>query len=173
DSAQCQVYRGAGTEHPLSDQAVAETKGLIASFEDKPIHALYTSTCGGHTEDGSAIFPEEKGPYLKGVPCYPEAEAESRTVTGNAWLGSVILEDGTRVNEEVQLLRLHGIVGKEALDRAWLLASCKGSDAEKWTAYTLGLLGKSADAKGLESDRVIMHEFASYLARSLVWGEQM
>jgi stage II sporulation protein D len=173
DTAQCQVYKGAGTEHPLTDQALAETRGLVLTFGGQPIHALYTSTCGGHTEDGSLIFPEEKGSYLKGVPCYPEAEAESRTVAGSSWLDAVVLEDGSRVNEEVQMLRLHDVVGREALDRSWLLAPCRSSEAERWTGLALGLVGKKGDPKGLDGDRVVMQAFAVYLARSLGWDEKM
>ncbi len=94
DTAQCQVYKGAGTERPLTDQAIDETRGLILTYAGRPINALYTSTCGGHTEDGQLIFPEEKGPYLKGVTCYPEVEAESRTIAGRSWVDAVILEGG-------------------------------------------------------------------------------
>ena len=32
-------------------------------------NALYSSTCGGHTEDVHVIFPLKQEPYLKGVPC--------------------------------------------------------------------------------------------------------
>jgi stage II sporulation protein D len=173
DSAQCQVYKGAGTEHPLTDQALAETRGLILIQDGQPIHALYTSTCGGHTEDGSLIFPEEKGTYLKGVPCYPEAEAESRTVAGNSWLDAVVLEDGSRVNEEVQMLRMHGVVGEEALDRGWLLTPCRPNEAVRWTGLALGQVGKKADSKGLGGDRLVMHLFATFLASSLGWDEKM
>jgi stage II sporulation protein D len=173
DSAQCQVYKGQGTEHPLSTQAVDQTRGLVLTYEGRPINALYTSTCGGHTEDGNLIFPEEKGQYLKGVPCYPEAEAESRTITGNAWVEPVVLENGSRANEEVQLLRLHGIVGEEALDPKWLLASCSGADAERWTTYALGLVGKKPDPSGLPDGRFVMHQFAVWLAKSLGWDEKM
>jgi stage II sporulation protein D len=173
DSAQCQVYKGAGTEHPLTDQALAETRGLVLVNDGQPIHALYTSTCGGHTEDGNLIFPEEKGSYLKGVPCYPEAEAESRTVSGNSWLDAVVLEDGSRVNEEVQILRLHGVVGEEALDRSWLLSPCRRSEAERWTGLALGQVGKKADPKGIAGDRLVMHAFATFLASSLGWDEKM
>jgi stage II sporulation protein D len=173
DTPQCQVYKGAGTEHPLSDRALEETRGLVLTYGGAPIHALYTSTCGGHTEDGSLIFPEEKGPYLKGVPCYPEAEAESRTVTGSGWVDAVVLEDGSRVNEEVQMLRLHGVVGGEALDRAWLLAPCRPAEAVRWTGLALGLVGKKADSRGIGGERLVMHLFASFLARSLGWEEKM
>ena len=65
----CQVYGGVGVEHPLTGRAVRETAGLIAVFDGKPIDAMYTSTCGGHTEDAAALFPKRAAPYLKGVAC--------------------------------------------------------------------------------------------------------
>jgi stage II sporulation protein D len=173
DSAQCQVYRGAGTEHSLTNQAVEETRGLIAVQEGRPINALYTSTCGGHTEDGIAIFPEERGSYLKGVPCYPEAEAESHTLTGTDWLETVMLEDGARANEEIQMMRLLGIVGSEALDRSWLLEHCRSSEAEKWTTFALGQIGKKPDHEGLRDGRLQLHDLVVYLTRSLGWDEKM
>jgi stage II sporulation protein D len=67
-TAACQVYRGASSEHPLSDRAVAETRGVLATWRGRPIHAFYTSTCGGHTEEGRAVF-EDGAPYLRGVVC--------------------------------------------------------------------------------------------------------
>jgi peptidoglycan hydrolase-like amidase len=64
----CQVYFGAGTEDALSTQAVVETRGVIATYNGVPINALYSSTCGGRTEDSANIF-EEKLPYLVSVMC--------------------------------------------------------------------------------------------------------
>ncbi|HZN03323.1 MAG TPA: SpoIID/LytB domain-containing protein, partial [Candidatus Polarisedimenticolia bacterium] len=173
DSAQCQVYKGAGTEHPLTNQAVEETRGLVAVQDGRPINALYTSTCGGHTEDGALIFPEEKGSYLKGVECYPEAEAEGHALTGVEWVEPVTLEDGARVNEEIQMMRLLGIVGNEALDRSWLQDRCKVSEAERWTTYTLGQIGKKPDHEGLRDNRLQLHDYVVYLTRSLGWDEKM
>ena len=71
----CQVYRGKDSEQALSDQAVAETAGVVATWRGSLINALYTSTCGGHTEDGANIFDGEPTPYLKGVACLPERSA--------------------------------------------------------------------------------------------------
>ena len=34
-----------------------------------PIDALYSATCGGHTEDVEVIFPLKRAPYLRGVAC--------------------------------------------------------------------------------------------------------
>jgi stage II sporulation protein D len=70
----CQVYRGQATEQPLSDEAVEQTHGIVAMWRGRPIHAYYTSTCGGHTEDGDTIF-DDRAPYLRGVVCAPESTA--------------------------------------------------------------------------------------------------
>jgi len=76
DSVQSQVYFGANTENPLSDQAIKETNGLLALYDGEPILALYSSTAGGYTENyenafsepGSEKFPAKPLPYLKGKP---------------------------------------------------------------------------------------------------------
>ncbi|MEP6921182.1 MAG: SpoIID/LytB domain-containing protein [bacterium] len=66
-----QVYRGFASEHPLSTRAVDETRGLIATYNGEPINALYTSTCGGRTEDAENIF-NDAVPYLRGRECAVE-----------------------------------------------------------------------------------------------------
>jgi peptidoglycan hydrolase-like amidase len=82
----CQVYQGVGVEHPLSDRAVAETAGLVATWGGRPIDAMYHSTCAGHTEDAAALLPERAAPYLKGVPCRGEELLELGR-GGREWLG--------------------------------------------------------------------------------------
>lgn len=64
----CQVYFGVLTEHPLATQAVLDTRGVIAAYGGKAINALYSSTCGGRTEDAEHIF-NEKVPYLVSTSC--------------------------------------------------------------------------------------------------------
>ncbi|HKB06830.1 MAG TPA: SpoIID/LytB domain-containing protein [Candidatus Polarisedimenticolia bacterium] len=173
DSPQCQVYKGAGTENPLTDQAVDETRGLVLTYNGRPINALYTSTCGGHTEDGNLIFPEEKGPYLKGVACYPEVEAESRTVQGRSWIDPVILEDGSPVNEEVTLLKNLGVVDKDALNRSYLLTPSGADEVERWSAFAFGLVGKIPAQDGLVGNSPQMHDLAGYFVRSLGWKDKL
>jgi len=84
-TAACQVYRGFASEHPLTDRAVAETRGIVATWRGRPIHAFYTSTCGGHTEEGTAVF-EDGAPYLRGVACPAErGVADHDRERGKAW----------------------------------------------------------------------------------------
>ncbi|HWM94425.1 MAG TPA: SpoIID/LytB domain-containing protein [Thermoanaerobaculia bacterium] len=68
----CQVYNGMGVEHPLSDRAISETSGQVVLYQGRLADTLYSSTCGGHTEDVKVIFPLKQEPYLEGVPCMEE-----------------------------------------------------------------------------------------------------
>jgi len=65
----CQAYHGAGAEHSLSDRAIRETAGIIIVYDGQPIDAMYTSTCGGRTEDASELFSGRGFSYLSGVAC--------------------------------------------------------------------------------------------------------
>lgn len=65
----CQVYGGLAAEHPLSDRAVEATAGVAMMYRGGLVDARYSATCGGHTEDVAVVFPDERAPYLRGVPC--------------------------------------------------------------------------------------------------------
>jgi stage II sporulation protein D len=69
-----QVYRGLTSEHALSTRAVDETRGLVATYNGEPINALYTSTCGGRTEDAEQIFGQPVA-YLRSHECGVEGAA--------------------------------------------------------------------------------------------------
>jgi stage II sporulation protein D len=69
DTPACQAYYGRSAEHSLSNRAVEETAGLVVAYKGRPIDAMYTSTCGGHTEDASLLFEGRAQPYLVAVPC--------------------------------------------------------------------------------------------------------
>ncbi len=63
----CQVYSGARVEDPRSNQAVDETRGIIAEYKGKSIDAIYSNSCGGHTQ-GNIFGNQEYIPYLEGKP---------------------------------------------------------------------------------------------------------
>src|SRR5438552_5929822 len=88
----CQVYMGEGSEHPLSSQAVMDTRGVIATYKDEPINALYSSTCGGRTEDAENIF-DEQFPYLVSTICeykHPEPKPFSTSRSFPDWKDAVL-----------------------------------------------------------------------------------
>ena len=85
-----QVYGGRQTEHALTDRAVAETRGRILTHRGQVINALYTSTCGGHTEDAEKIFGGETVPYLRAHECSAGHEAlEASTIRTTRELSSI------------------------------------------------------------------------------------
>jgi len=63
-----QVYKGVSIETRMGTLAVQSTRGIVATYNGKPITAFYTSTCGGRTEDSENIFGKAE-PYLRGVEC--------------------------------------------------------------------------------------------------------
>jgi peptidoglycan hydrolase-like amidase len=92
----CQVYLGAGTEDALASQAVMETRGVIATYDGKPINALYSSTCGGRTENAENVFGE-KVPYLVSTSCeykHPEPLPFSSSRSFPDWRTAVLAVAG-------------------------------------------------------------------------------
>ena len=65
------AYGGRDAEQSLTDRAVAETAGLIATINGRPIQALYMANGGGATIDNSYVFGGDFS-YLRGVSNYPE-----------------------------------------------------------------------------------------------------
>ena len=70
-----QVYRGVSSENSRGTQAVLATRGIVATYNGVPINALYTSTCGGRTENSGNVFEFDE-PYLRGVECSLEAHRQ-------------------------------------------------------------------------------------------------
>ncbi len=70
-----QVYKGVSIETKMGTQAVNETRGIVATYNGKPINALYTSTCGGRTENSENVFDYAE-PYLRGVECSLEGHRQ-------------------------------------------------------------------------------------------------
>lgn len=70
DTPACQAYEGAKNEHSLSDLAVRETADIVLYHENRLIDALYTSTCGGTTENVENVFSGRVEPYLRARSSY-------------------------------------------------------------------------------------------------------
>ena len=108
----CQVYQGQGTENPLSTQAVTETRGMIAAYSGQPINALYSSTCGGRTEDAENIFGD-KTPYLVSTICeykHPEPVAFTTSRSFADWKAAVLAV--ARVSNFSEVRRFLGLPGQ-------------------------------------------------------------
>jgi stage II sporulation protein D len=175
DTARCQVYGGADSEHETTDRAVVETAGEVLAFEGRPIRALYTSTCGGHTEDGDKVFENETGPWLRGVPCRPESEALETSrlrITGRRPGPPGTAETGDPTPLALARLVVRGIVPEEALDGEWRARPAEGPEVRSWIAALARQVGKAPppEVSGLPSGT--LREAVELLVLSLGWKER-
>ncbi len=116
-----QVYRGLTSENPLSTRAVDETRGIIATYAGEPINALYTSTCGGRTENSENIF-NDAIPYLRGRECAAEGTAAFTTFTVKTNRAPIDLrsENHLAAARDVGLLSVQNVNTFPRLTDSWL-----------------------------------------------------
>src|SRR5256714_2037065 len=119
-----QVYGGRSTEHPLTDRAVFETRGRVATYKGVPINALYTSTCGGRTEDAENICGGPAVPYLRGRECALEAGEHFApfNVRTTRELPSIKSAEHATSARDAALLSAHGFAIPARVGDEWLAA---------------------------------------------------
>ena len=61
----CQVYKGLNDANPISDRAIAQTAGLVLTYDNELIDALYSSTTGGMTAGFEDTWDGVERPYLQ------------------------------------------------------------------------------------------------------------
>ena len=63
-----QVYGGVQAERPLSDRAVAETRGLVLQYGGRLAQAPYSAACGGNTAAQPEVWTHKgEEPYLRSI----------------------------------------------------------------------------------------------------------
>ena len=105
----CQAYNGFSGEEALTDRAVRDTAGLVATYNGQPIDALYTATCGGETSDAGTMFPGRSEPYLKRVRC---VEDDIITIAGRG-------DSGLLTEQQVNARLFSGISGLSDAGASW------------------------------------------------------
>ncbi len=126
----CQVYGGFAAEQRMSSEAVVETAGRILTYEGEPVNALYTSTCGGHTEDVQNVFTGSAQPYLVSRRCYGDGVPVRLRTTSSPRMSF----------EEAGAVAL-GIVEEQELSRDFLEKSADLSDVARLARRALDYLG--------------------------------
>lgn len=168
----CQVYGGVAAEHPLSDRAIAATRGEVLVYEGKPIAALYTATCGGHTETAAEVFPEQAAPYLRGVPCRGEAAAAAaeRVVLEGRPSAAITTESGDDVTRDAALLASAGVLGLDPVPEL-LARPASGEDLRSWASALAKRAGRPAPSGPVGPAGTLLAA-ASTLARDIGWDER-
>jgi stage II sporulation protein D len=129
-----QVYRGLSSETVLTSRAVEETRGMIATYNGEPINALYTSTCGGRTEDAENIF-NTAVPYLKGRECAVEGKAAFApfTIKSSRELFEIKDEKDLVFARDAAVLAISGFaVPADKVSSSWLSSHVSGSEVREW-----------------------------------------
>jgi stage II sporulation protein D len=167
----CQVYKGVDTEHPLSDRAVAETRSEVLVWGGEPINAMFTATCGGHTEDAGEIFPEERAPYLRGVPCAaePEAMRDRRATLVGRTIVPVRDATGRDVTRDWAVLVAAGVLPEEA-DR--MTRTVDAETVDRWTSRIRALAGIPSQSEPPAGEVADLGDVAVRLTTAFGWQER-
>ena len=129
-----QVYRGLSSETPLTSRAVDETRGMVATYNGEPINALYTSTCGGRTEDAANIFNEDV-PYLRGRECAVEGKAAFAPFTIKSSRDVIEIKDEQDLiyARDAALLGINGFnLPLDKVSSSWLASHVSESEVREW-----------------------------------------
>ncbi|MBM3328331.1 MAG: SpoIID/LytB domain-containing protein [Calditrichaeota bacterium] len=62
----CQAYTGSTNDDKRAAKAVEETRGMVLMLNHAVAEAVYSSTCGGHSEDKVNVWNPPDAPHLKG-----------------------------------------------------------------------------------------------------------
>lgn len=131
-----QVYRGLTSENPLSTRAVDETRGIIATYAGEPINALYTSTCGGRTENSENIF-NDFIPYLRGRECAAEGNAafDRFVIRTTRQVAELRDDEHVALVRDISLLVTQNVgMLPERITDAWLAADASVAETRNWIA---------------------------------------
>ena len=123
DTTSCQVYGGAGAEHPASDAAIRRTARQVVTRRGRPIFSQFSASSGGWTADGGRPYLRAKrDPYddWRGNPYHLWRTTVSAATIENQWPGigrlrriRVLRRDGHGDwNGRILRLRLVGGAGR-------------------------------------------------------------
>lgn len=140
-----QVYKGVSIENKMGTQAVRETRGIVATYQGKPITAYYTSTCGGRTEDSENIFDHAE-PYLRGVECSLEGRRHFEPFLIKTSRPAAKLRDEGNL-ELIRLMSLFAANGylfnHQQIDDRWFEEPPADSELSNWLSVLASRFGKT------------------------------
>jgi stage II sporulation protein D len=151
DDAQSQVYDGLRAEHPLTNRAVEETRGMAVVYKDEagrmiPIEALYTSTCGGRTENNEAIFLTRPVPYLRSVECAVDRSAPANREIISDQMAETISGAEGHLTRGVALLEVLGFSLPRPVTSKYLRGAVDEDELMGWMERAAKLAGQALPA---------------------------
>lgn len=172
DSQSSQVYKGLSAEHPLSNRAVEETEGLVARHRGQLINALYTSTCGGLTENAENIFEGSPVPYLQSVECTTERRPSWTLESGAAGLRPVVWK-GRDISREAAVLTALGLFPAWGESASPFRAPLSRRDAAAAVEKALALFGRKPESAGVGESPLTAAAFAGMVVDAFQWRDRV
>ena len=174
-SVHCQVYAGAGTEDARATAAVSATRGelLVRDSDARLVDAVYSASCGGHTEDNDRAWGATPDAALRGV--LDAGAADARTLARfDSLADEKLLREFLGARDEAG-------AAPPALPATPSCDGARGGSAFRWstrvpvaTVEANAALGRLRDVNVLErgvSGRVIRVEILGDRGRREVRGE--
>ena len=82
DSVHCQGFAGASRDAKWVDKLIDDTRGQILVYKGQPIYAVYSSDCGGVTQNNEDAGYGPALPYLRSVGDRPNAQLPTSPAAG-------------------------------------------------------------------------------------------
>lgn len=151
-----QVYGGRGKEQDLTNKAVLETSGIIATYQNKPIQALFMANAGSATINNSFVFGDGY-PYLKSVSNYIKSPktillTSNNNLKNGDWLNWDLLHligngllpisylEQVKIYSEIEISDILPIINsiKDRLNITFQSCNIKSNHIYLWIAQELG-----------------------------------
>lgn len=169
DTPRSQLYMGMSAEHPLSTRAVEETAREVILHKGELINALYTSTCGGMTENVENVFSGRPTPYLKSTECTYEKQAEWLI---EGWKGPAVIAAAERnISPDIAFLAAWDII-PFSLGSAFYAEEISSAEASAWISRALRILGKGDASLQADTDFLSFSSLAEMIVRAFGWQDR-
>ncbi|MEA2005989.1 MAG: SpoIID/LytB domain-containing protein [Acidobacteriota bacterium] len=170
DTPKSQFYQGMNAEHPLSNMAVEQTKGELAFYKGRLINALYTSTCGGQTENVEEVFQGPALPYLRSTKCIYEKQKEWILTSQNTLLPVYVNEQN--ISLKIATLMSLKIIPQEK-DPIFYREKISSQEAAELINNALLAIGKTPVEISVPSGSLSLVNLTNLLIHAFGWQERV
>ena len=169
DTPRSQFYKGLNAEHPLSTAAVEATSGEVALYKGNLIDALYTSTCGGRTENVEDVFLGPALPYLRSTECTYEKQKEWELQ--NRKTMTPVYVNGQNISREIAALMSLNVL-PDRTDPVYYQKNLKFSQAAEWIHKAAGVLGRNPHVNRDGDGPFTFKDFVELSGTAFDWNKQ-
>ncbi len=175
DDTRTQVYGGVTQEKGATSEAVRATAGIAIYYRGKLIEAMYTSTCGGRTEDFAKVYDAADVPYLRSVVCaveqgFPGPGSATLTVAVRS-PPTIRTSEGQAANRNLELAGVLGLSESVSLAAEEASAPPTPEEVERWVGRAAALAGKNTRTDGRGGEDVISRAGFVRFAAGRLFGD--